>query len=227
MRYALYYTPLAGSPLEAAGARWLGRSVLRGTACARPQLSGVDLAAITTHPERYGLHGTLTAPLHLNESVTEAELLKGAFELASQFSPFTLPPLRVARLGSFLALVPENTSPSLNGLAEACVRHIASIRKPLSEAEIARRNPDSLTARQLENLHQWGYPYVMADYRFHITLTDGLDDALAELVRPQAENHFQEALKTPEVVSHISLFIEPEPKAPFEFHSHVPLGANA
>jgi 2'-5' RNA ligase len=31
-----------------------------------------------------------------------------------------------------------------------------------------------LTARQLDHLDRWGYPYVMEDFRFHMTLTGRL-----------------------------------------------------
>ncbi len=47
------------------------------------------------------------------------------------------------------------------------------LARPLTEAEIARRRPDRLSPRQRELLDRWGYPHVMEEFRFHLTLTDG------------------------------------------------------
>jgi Protein of unknown function (DUF1045) len=60
-------------------------------------------------------------------------------------------------------------------LAADCVSEFDSFRAPLSEADRARRNPSQLTPAQREHLDRWGYPYVMDDFRFHMTLTGRLD----------------------------------------------------
>ena len=54
------------------------------------------------------------------------------------------------------------------------VRATDPLRAPLSAAEIARRRPDRLTKRQRRLLNRWGYPFVMQEFRFHMTLTDRL-----------------------------------------------------
>src|SRR5262249_2220033 len=46
---------------------------------------------------------------------------------------------------------------------------------PLTDADRARRNPARLTPRQRDYLERWGYPYVMEEFRFHMTLTGRLE----------------------------------------------------
>jgi len=41
-------------------------------------------------------------------------------------------------------------------------------------AELARRRTLRLTAEQDAMLARWGYPYVLEDFRFHMTLTGSL-----------------------------------------------------
>ena len=86
--------------------------------------------------------------------------------------------LRVKRRGSiggFVAVIPAEPPPELIQLAADCVSEFDSFRAPLTKADRARRNPSQLTPVQREHLDRWGYPYVMADFRFHMTLTSRLD----------------------------------------------------
>ena len=72
-------------------------------------------------------------------------------------------------------------------LAADCVTEFDSFRAPLTEADRARRNPSQLTSRQREHLDRWGYPYVMDDFRFHMTLTGRVNaerrDGLVAMLR--------------------------------------------
>ena len=78
------------------------------------------------------------------------------------------------RSSGFIALVPAEPPRELIRLAADCVSEFDSFRAPLSEADRARRNPSQLTPAQREHLDRWGYPYVMDDFRFHMTLTGRL-----------------------------------------------------
>jgi hypothetical protein len=51
------------------------------------------------------------------------------------------------------------------------VREFDGFRAPLTPEDRARRNPSALTPRQCDYLDRFGYPYVMEDFRFHMTLT--------------------------------------------------------
>ena len=83
-----------------------------------------------------------------------------------------IPQLSLARLDGFFALVPGAEAADLYALADDVVTGFDGFRAPATEAEIARRNPAALTSRQRELLDAWGYPYVLDEFRFHLTLTD-------------------------------------------------------
>jgi putative phosphonate metabolism protein len=171
-RYAIYYTP-QGSLAEA-GAAWLGWDVARGQAAAHPEVAGLDVAALTETPRKYGLHATIKPPFVLAEGAT-ADGLQSAFEtLCTQLAPVTLDCLALTPLGRFLALTPEGDTAALNAMAAEVVRGLDAFRAPPAEADLARRRQANLTPVQEANLTKWGYPYVMEAFRFHITLTGKL-----------------------------------------------------
>ena len=98
--------------------------------------------------------------------------------------------LAVRRLGRFLALRPLGDETALNALAAACVEALDPFRAPAGEAELARRRANGLSPAQDANLMRWGYPFVMDQFRFHITLTGRLSDD----VLPEVEQALQQAL---------------------------------
>src|SRR3546814_20748675 len=88
-------------------------------------------------------------------------------------------PLRLVILDGFLALVPSGPSDALEALAAGCVQRFERFRAPPSALELARRRSNGLTPRQERNLKDWGSPYVLADFRFHLTLTARTPDQAA------------------------------------------------
>lgn len=182
-RYALYYTPPPGD-FSDFGAAWLGWDPATGQEVAQPGLPGLDLAALTEAPRRYGFHATLKAPFRLAPGQDEAALRRALAALAADLDPVTLDGLALTPIGGFLALTPEGDQAALNTLAAQVVAGLDPFRAPLSDAERARRNPDRLSTRQQGLLDRWGYPYVMDEFRFHMTLCGDLDGATqAALVR--------------------------------------------
>jgi hypothetical protein len=123
-------------------------------------------------------------------------------------APFDLPPLEVVALSGFLALREATPCPALPALAEACLRATNPHRLPPDDAEIARRRATPLTPRQDAMLASWGYPYVMQEWRFHMTLTRRLDSAEMDILLPAARAHFREALAVPRRVSDIAIFTQ-------------------
>jgi hypothetical protein len=93
-------------------------------------------------------------------------------------------------------------------LAATVVAALDALRAPLTAADRARRKPDDLTARQRDLLDQWGYPYVMDEFRFHLTLTNGLAPDLAEAVLPVAQDWFGPVLPQPFRVEDLCLCAE-------------------
>ncbi|RSK36488.1 DUF1045 domain-containing protein [Rhodovulum iodosum] len=183
-RYAIYYAPEPG-PLAAFGAAWLGWDAEAGQERARPVVHGLPrpVADLTAQPRRYGFHGTVKPPFRLVEGSDIALLHRAASALAGQLKPVLLDGLQLSRLGGFLALTPRGDTTHLGALAGSVVDALDGFRAAPSEAEIAKRNPDRLSARQNKLLQRWGYPYVMEEFRFHLTLTGPLEDAEAEATR--------------------------------------------
>ena len=97
-------------------------------------------------------------------------------DLAGTLSPAACDGLTLTQLGRFLALTPFGPLDGLQGIAEACVRDLDGFRAPAVEAELARRRKAGLSTRQEALLAQWGYPYVFAEFRFHMTLSGRLPE---------------------------------------------------
>lgn len=208
-RYAVYYAPRAGAFAEATAA-WLGWDAARGVAVPHPVLAGLpdDVAALTAEPRRYGFHGTIRAPFRLGAGVTQREVVAAVAGLARRLPPVAVPRLRLQVMKGFVALVPDGAEDALVGLGESVVRALDPFRAALTAAEVARRDPARLTGRQRELLGLWGYPYVMEEFRFHLTLTDNLPEAQAEAVREALFTWLTPVLPEPFVVEDLCLFGE-------------------
>lgn len=174
-RFAIYYSPEAHTPLWELGTGWIGRDALLDAPVAprhKVAVSELERQALTYTPAHYGLHATLKAPFELNPGTSYEELGAGLSSFAAQYRRFEMPPLTLKNMDDFVALVPEKPSDRLNSLAHACVEEFDQFRMPLSQQELSYRQGTPLTRQQHELLLQWGYPYVMEAFRFHITLTN-------------------------------------------------------
>lgn len=192
VRYAVYAAPDPGQLADFA-AGWLGWDPEAGVARAQPTLSGLPrpLAELAEAPRKYGFHGTLKPPFRLAAGVSRANLETELATLAASLPAVTLDGLALARIGGFLALVPEGDTRGLERLAAEVVAGLDRNRAPASEGEMARRRAAGLSPRQEAHLVHWGYPYVMDEFRFHFTLTGKLSpdeaEATAAILRPLVE----------------------------------------
>ena len=207
-RYAIYFAPRAGSFADAA-ASWLGWDPCRGVDVAHPVLAA-DLPSLTAEPRKYGFHGTIKPPFRLAEGVDAAGAEAAVGALARRLQPVQMPGLALVSLEGFLALVPKGDTTRLADLAAEVVERLDPLRAPLTEAEMARRRPDRLTLRQQELLNSFGYPYVMEEFRFHLTLSGGLTDEQMALLHPLAHSHFAAHQPEPFVLDDLCLFGEAE-----------------
>lgn len=225
-RYAIYYAPPADSALWRFGSAWLGRDAETGEAPPRPDIPGLPASAetLTRTPARYGFHGTLKPPFALAEGRKPAELEAAAGALAASLAPFEAPPLRLSALGPFLALTPSADSGALRDLAAACVRELDGVRALPSEAELAKRAAVGLTPSQEANLARWGYPWVMEEFRFHLTLTGALEPEAREATRRALAPHVAPLCAAPLPVREIALYGDPGGGAPFRLLRRLPLG---
>src|SRR5581483_5751177 len=136
-----------------------------------------DWRALSEDPRKYGFHATLKAPISLADNESESELLAACADFADQKRPIAVIAPIIDLISGFIAVIPEAPSRKLELLAAECVRAFDRFRAPLTAEDRARRNPHRLTPRQLEYLDRWGYPYVMEEFRFHMTLTGRLSEA--------------------------------------------------
>lgn len=170
-RYAVYFAPREGNFATRAAA-WLGAGA--GTPPVElPPAIGRPIADLTAAPRKYGFHGTLRAPFRPSAVLGHPEVCARVERMANQLKPVQAGQLQVVDLHGFLALVPSDTD-ALNSLAAQVVIDTDALRAPMTPDDIARRCPDTLTARQRALLERWGYPFVMEAFRFHLTLTDQL-----------------------------------------------------
>jgi ribose 1,5-bisphosphokinase len=214
-RYALYFAPHADLEWWQFGSHWLGRCAATGRELPQPDIGGVEravFAALTAEPRRYGFHATLKPPFRLSRGAQLPDLVLALDRLCSAQASFCLPPLEVAELGGFLALLPSSRAPRIEALAAACLRGMDRFRAPMSAAELARRRRSPLSAREDELLRRWGYPYVLDRFRFHFSLTGSLreagPDVVAALRRTAAEAAARRAAE-PLLVDSVCIFEEP------------------
>ncbi|WP_323117838.1 DUF1045 domain-containing protein [Burkholderia alba] len=228
-RFAIYYAPPRDSAWWRAGCAWLGRDPESGAACAPPQPPALrrPVDAVTASPARYGWHGTLMAPFRLAGGVAPGDLLAQARRWAQRQPAFTLD-IAAAALGRFVALraATEAGDTAMRALAADALRAFTPLRTMPSAAERARRGAHPLTARQQALLDEWGYPYVLDEFRFHMTLSDSLAgqaerDVLIGWWRDAA------AALGPLPVDAAALFVEPGPGAPFVLWQRLPFATDA
>ena len=177
-RYAIYYAPEPGSPLDAFGRSWFGPDAA-GPPRGIGKLTAERIAQLSEGSRRYGFHGTLKPPFGLNPATSLDALLRAARVCARTLSPLEIPPLELAIIGKFIALTPTTQSAALEKLAAACVRAFEAFRVPLTDDQMVSYKLNRLTVHQEQMLEHWGYPYVMEEFRFHISVTDRIDN-LAE-----------------------------------------------
>jgi hypothetical protein len=205
-RLAVYFAPRPGAFADHAAA-WLGWDATRGESVPQPDLPGIPFPAVlTAEARRYGFHGTLRAPFRPAEGVGREEVAACVAALAGRLPRVACEGLVIENLQGFLALTPLGCEATLLELAATVVEGTNGLRAPLTPAEISRRRPESLTPRQRDLLQAWGYPYVMEEFRFHLTLTDRLPEpgpAMAALA-----GHFAPVLPRPFLIEDLCLFGE-------------------
>jgi hypothetical protein len=133
----------------------------------------------------------------------------------------------VASISGFIAVVPGEPSAELERLAADCVDQFDSFRAPLTPEDRARRNPSELTPRQRGHLDRWGYPYVMQDFRFHMTLTGRLDAKRREPILAMLRKRFSATGLERISIDRITLFRQDNAASRFEIIGHWPLRAMA
>jgi putative phosphonate metabolism protein len=228
-RYAIYYVPPRDSALDRFGSHHLGYDAWTGSDRSFPddiKQDVPDWREVTEDARKYGFHATLKAPMALAEGKTEASLLEAcnAFADTSRAIPIIRPV--VAEISGFIAIIPAEQTAELDQLARDCVTVFDSFRPPLSPDDRARRNPDKLTERQRDYLDRWGYPYVMEEFRFHMTLTCRLSTERRTPLVANLQNRFAATGLATLPIDVIALCRQDDAASRFRIIGHWPLRAS-
>jgi len=228
-RYAVYFAPPRSSPLALFGARAIGvdaesgRDVPPSAAISAALPDWRDLVAA---PSRYGFHATLKAPFELAPGRSEADLISGVEKLAARLTVVEIGQLEVSTVSRFVALIPQKATSQLAEFAAHIVEELDALRAPLTLSDRDRRRPENLTERQRALLDRWGYPFVLEEFRLHMTLTGVVQYDRIEAVRRVMDAAFRSEVPTwnnPVRIDCLSVFFQPERDARFRVLSRHPL----
>ena len=212
IRLAIYYTPPPDTPLTDMARRWLGRD--NTNLRCRDQEPPANLPVsrfreIIASPFHYGFHGTIKPPFHLHDGVTIEAVQERLESFAANQQSFVLPNLEVRAINNFICLRPTRESNTLNNLAARVVEAFDDFRLPPGSEELAGRRGAGLSSRQERLLTIWGYPYVMEEFRFHLTLTGNIaEHSERALLAEELSQRFPPEALAGLPFSALSLFLE-------------------
>ena len=217
MRIALYWAPKHSTPLGRAATDWL-----KGEEGHVSGINNEEMHRLLSAPKHYGVHATLKPPFQLQAGyvLEDVERELGLFAAEQQNKPFWLPGLEVAQIGKFFCLRPVGNSEKLEDFSAATVKRFDHFRKPAEEDEIERRRAPGLTIRQEHLLLEWGYPYVLDEFKFHLTLTGNVEDSnLFQPLKQELLKRFTPALQFPCPFDSLSMFLQYGTQPFFEYRS--------
>ncbi|MBR0785335.1 DUF1045 domain-containing protein [Bradyrhizobium iriomotense] len=217
-RYAIYFAAGADSALSRFGAELLGYDAHTGDELPFPREAlqiAPDWRDVSADPRKYGFHATLKAPMTLASDKTEAELMAACAAFADKAQ--SVPVIRpiVDAISGFIAVIPAEPVEALQQLAADSVRDFDAFRAPLTAEDRARRKPEKLSERQRDYLDRWGYPYVMEEFRFHMTLTGRLDAERRGPIIEMLRGRFAALKLDALTVDRIALFKQDDARARF------------
>jgi putative phosphonate metabolism protein len=222
-RYALYFVPAPGSDLDRFGAALLGYDAFGGGDMPFPDdvvRALPDWRDLTQDPRTYGFHATLKAPFALANGKTEADLIAACENFAGSARSIPVITPLVQPISGFTAIVPAERSAELDRLAADCVRDFDIFRAPLRAQDRARRNPSALTAAQVDHLDRWGYPYVMDEFRFHMTLTGRVPAERRDVIVALLRERFAALNLRTLAIDRIGVFRQDDAGARFKVLAH-------
>lgn len=206
MRYAIYYAPETSSLLHQTATRWLNRD-----------------DPLMAEPSRYGFHATLKAPFRLAPGKTEANLKAAVQSLAADLEEVEIGKLSLSTEGGFLSLRANAWPAHAQAIADECVLALDRFRAPLNDTELQRRRQHPMSAEEEANLLRHGYPHVLGQFKFHMTLSGFAEPGTLQALRAEAERAFAMPLAQVHRIDRLNLFVEPAPGSPFQRLQDFPL----
>jgi len=229
-RYSIYFTPADTSALARFGNAVLGRDASAyknrkpfNLAVVEPFADPALWQEYTEKPAHYGFHATIKAPFELAPDCTAAELLDDLASFCETRQAITLADLKPARLQAFTALAMQNQPDALVDFAADVVRYFEPYRQALSTADMQRRQIDTLTPSQADNLTSYGYPYIFSDFQFHMTLSNALPDNEDRFL-PWLEAVYQKLVVHTPVLDRLCVFRQVDRETPFVRIAEFPFG---
>lgn len=212
-RYAIYFAPDDNSQLGGFGATVLRRRALDATDWLNPELV-IEFPASSVwsdrieRPAHYGFHATLKAPFELADGQSSDNLIADVAEYCQTCDNISLDHLAPIRTSRYDALAFEKQPDALKVLASDCVLNFEKYRAPLTDTDVARRDPSTLTVSQLENMQRYGYPYILDDFNFHMTLS-GRNDHNDAAYLDWLKHLYQTMVTETPVLDRLSIFYQP------------------
>ncbi len=204
MRMAVYFVPHSCPSLMKAAAQWLG-----GKEVNIASIPATELDTLLQAPNHYGFHATIKPPFRLNNGYALHDVENELAAFVKEVQPFVLPPLELARINNFFCLRLKSKSGALQSLAAETVQRLDHFRRPAEEQELARRRAAGLSERQEQLLLQWGYPYVLDEFRFHLTLTGNMDnERQAKPIRRELSLRFTPVIQESIYFDELCLFVQ-------------------
>ncbi len=213
-RYAIYWTPEPGSDLAAFGERWFREPA---------ELPGLraDLACRAVKaPARYGLHATLKAPFPLRQEASVQDLQQALDTFCAIRRAPSGGALMLARFQRYCGLALAGRTADIDWLAAECVTHFDIFRTPGGASGIPADG--ELSPQEESFAKEFGYPYVLAAFQFHVTLAGPLGEAELEEAAAALEPHLAPFLREAVTIECLSLLGERADNGLFELVSRHP-----
>ena len=199
-RFAIYYAPAVDSALWRQAQAWLAQA---------------DLQDLAVSARRYGFHATIKAPMALAEGVDGAQLAAALGQCAATHAGVELSNFGPRLIDGFLAFTTDPQPAALTDFAALVVNYFEPQRAPLTAEDVRRRLKAPLSTRQIELVERYGYPYVLEQFQFHMTLTDRLPVERRDEMQRRAGEWFAYVLATPIMLDRLVVFHEAAPGEPF------------
>jgi len=176
----------------------------------------------TAKPAHYGFHATIKAPFEMAEGKTEEQLIIDLEAFCQSKKPLELPGMSPSSREGFNSLTIANQTPELTNLVFDCVKTFEPYRAPITKADIERRNPASLSERQNNYLHAYGYPSVGEEFWFHMTLSgQATDSVFTEWLC----NTYRDLVTEAPMFDRLGIFYQPDRQTPFVQRSEHLIGS--
>ena len=196
-RVAIYFLPKKNSSLENFGKNLLGRDInkKKKISLTRRQKYFInrgftyfdELKDYCEQPAKYGFHATLKAPFRLKRNVKTKNFYDVISHIAAQHSRFKIKGLKIVYSKKFTFITSRKPNKLLINLESDLVKHLDTFRAELNKTEIKKRIPDSLTFKQNKYLKEWGYPFVLDQFKFHMTLMNQNNNKLSNKQKLELE----------------------------------------